>query len=155
MRVLVGYIGYLFKGDCAVGLRAGELLRSKGVEAVELSGDVFTMVDELMKLKPDKLILVGAAQRGRRPGTVEVYKFTPRLFNNPLEINDALRPSLEGRISLEDLLIGLSVLGRPTDEIYIVECEPPKPDPVVGLSPEGEKCAEELVRKAMELYVQA
>ncbi|MEZ0247805.1 MAG: Ni,Fe-hydrogenase maturation factor [Thermoproteus sp.] len=152
MSTLVFYVGYLFKRDSAVGLEVGRLLEAERVPAVELSGDALYMVDEMRRLSPTKAILVGAVQRGRPPGTIEIYKFKPYVYNNQLEAQDALRPSLEGRISLEDLLIGLSIFGTPTDEIYVAECEPPVLEDGVGLSPEGRKCAEELAKRVKELY---
>ncbi len=152
--VLIGAVGYMLKTDCAVGYEAARRLRERGLEAVELSGDVFTMIDELKKRPHDVLILLGARQAGRPPGSVEVYEFKPYRYRDEMEAADALRPSLEGRISLEDLLIGLSVLGPTAGKIYVVECEPPNPEPGVGLSPEGERCAEELARRVEELYTQ-
>ncbi|MEL9990632.1 MAG: Ni,Fe-hydrogenase maturation factor [Thermoproteus sp.] len=152
MTILVFYVGYLFKRDSAVGLEVGKLLEAEGIPTVELSGDAIFMVDEIKRLGPTKAILVGAVQRGRPPGTIEIYKFRPYVYKNQLEAQDALRPSLEGRISLEDLLIGLSIFGAPTDEIYIAECEPPVLEEGVGLSLEGRRCAEELAEKVKELY---
>jgi hypothetical protein len=110
------------------------------------------MIDILKSHKPKKIILVGAVKRGRTPGVVEVYRFTPRPPTKPEEVLEALRPSLEGRISLEDLLVGLSYLERPTDEIYVVECEPPDPSPRIGLSEDGVKCVQEIIKKVEELY---
>jgi len=150
--VLIGYVGYLLGGDLAVGLEAGESLRKMGYPAIELSGDVFTMIDILKSHEPKKIILVGAVKRGRTPGVVEVYRFTPRQPIKPEEVLEALRPSLEGRISLEDLLVGLSYLETPTDEIYVVECEPPDPSPRLGLSEDGIRCVQEIVKKVEELY---
>ena len=150
--VLIGYIGYLLGGDLAMGLEAGTILQKKGYPAVELSGDVFTMLDVIKSYNPKKLILVGAVRRGRAPGTVEIYRFKPQPPGRPEEVLEALRPSLEGRISLEDLLIGLSYIERPTEDIYVVECEPPDPSPRIGLSEEGMKCVEEVVKRVEELY---
>ncbi|CCC80708.1 Ni,Fe-hydrogenase maturation factor [Thermoproteus tenax] len=152
MRVLLAYVGYILGGDLAVGIEAGHILEREGLPAIELSGDVFAMIDDLRKAAPDVLILIGAVKRGRQPGTLEVYKYVPQRVEDPLEANDLLRPSLEGRISLEDLLAGFRVVDPPAREIYVVECEPPHPDPVVGLSPEGEECAKRLAEKAVELY---
>ncbi|MCC6020460.1 MAG: Ni,Fe-hydrogenase maturation factor [Thermoproteaceae archaeon] len=150
--VLIACVGYLLGGDLAIGLYALKVLRERGYPAIELSGDVFTMLDDLRSHAPRKLILVGAVARGRRPGTVEVYRLSPRAPASPWEVLDAIRPSLEGRISLEDLLAGLSYLERHADEIYVVECEPPDPGPRAGLSEGGAKCLEEVVRRVEELY---
>jgi len=150
--VLIGYVGYLPGGDLAVGLEAGKILQRKGYPAVELSGDVFTMIDIIKSYKPKKIILIGAVKRGRAPGIVEAYRFTPRPPIKPEEVLEALRPSLVGRISLEDLLVGLSYLERPTDEIYVVECEPPDASPRIGLSENGAKCVQEIVKRVEELY---
>ena len=62
-----------------------------------------------------------------------------------------MRPSLEGRISLQDLLTGLSVLGPTARRTYVVDCEPPVPEPGIGLSPEGERCAERMAEKVVKL----
>jgi hydrogenase maturation protease len=150
-RVLIASIGYFLKRDCSIGYEAGHILKAKGYDVVELSGDVFAMVDELRSRPHDVLILIGTIQRGRPPGTIDVYEFRPQSFKDHLEAADALRPSLEGRISLQDLLTGLSVLGPTARRIYVVDCEPPVPEPGIGLSPEGEKCAERMAEKVVEL----
>ena len=148
---LVASIGYLLKGDCAIGYEAARILRERGLHVLELSGDVFTMIDELKKHPHEVLILLGTIQKGRPPGTLEVYEFKPQKFDDVLAAADALRPSLEGRISLQDLLIGLNVLGPVSKKTYVVDCEPPRPEPGIGLSPEGRKCAELMAEKALEL----
>lgn len=150
-RVLIASVGYFLKGDCAIGYEAARILREKGYQALELSGDVFTMIDELKKRPHEVLILLGTIQKGRPPGTLEVYEFKPQKFDDVLAAADALRPSLEGRISLQDLLVGLSVLGPVSKKTYVIDCEPPRPEPGIGLSPEGRKCAELMVEKTLEV----
>lgn len=149
---LVFYVGFLWGLDMAIGIEVGRLLREQGVPAIELSGDALAMASEVKSLNPKKAILVGAATRGRPKGAIEIYMFKPYVYKDPMETNEALRPSLEGRISLEDLLIGLSILGPPQGEIYVAECEPPIVGIGIGLSPEGQRCAEELAERVRELY---
>lgn len=148
---LIASVGYFLKRDCAIGYEAARILRERGLEVLELSGDVFAMIDELKKRPHEVLILLGAIQKGRPPGTLEVYEFEPQKFDDVLAAADALRPSLEGRISLQDLLVGLSVLGPVSKKVYVIDCEPPRPEPGIGLSPEGEKCAKLMAEKALEL----
>ncbi|MGC9119289.1 MAG: Ni,Fe-hydrogenase maturation factor [Thermoproteus sp.] len=150
-KILIASVGYFLKRDCSIGYEAGRILKAKGYEVLELSGDVFAMVDELRSRPHEVLILLGTIQKGRPPGTIEVYEFVPQKFEDYLEAADALRPSLEGRISLQDLLTGLSVLGPVAEKVYVVDCEPPVPEPGIGLSPEGEKCAERMAEKVVEL----
>ncbi|MEM0370567.1 MAG: Ni,Fe-hydrogenase maturation factor [Pyrobaculum sp.] len=144
-------VGYLFKTDCAVGYEAGKVLSKMGFDVIELSGDVLTMLEELKRQDYEVYIILGAVKRGRPLGYVESYEFKPRPYGNFLEANDALRPSLSGRISLEDLLTGLNVFGV-EKKIYIVECEPPNTEVGLGLSEEGRKCVDRLVEEALKVY---
>jgi len=152
--MMIFVIGHLLKSDCAIGLRVGELLKEAGVQVHELSGDLFTMVDEFNRLRPKRAVVVGAAERGKPPGTITEYLFKPYKFKDEFDTLEAMRPSLEGRISLEDFLVGLSVLGTTAEEIYVIECEPYSTAPGVGLTPGGEQCAREIVRRVLERYVQ-
>lgn len=144
-------VGYIFKSDCAAGYEAGRKLAEMGYEVVELSGDVLTMVDELQRRHYDVCIIIGTAKRGRPPGYVESYEFKPRDFRDVLDAGDALRPSLSGRISLEDLLNGLSVF-KIDKRVYVVECEPPNTQPGMGLSDRGKECVDKLVEEALRIY---
>jgi len=152
---MIFVVGYLLRSDYAVGLRVGELLKEAGVQVYELSGDLFAMVDEFNRLGPKRAVVIGAVERGRPPGTITEYVFKPYKFRSGLDALEAMRPSLEGRISLEDFLVGLSVLGTTAEEIYVIECEPYSTNPGIGLTPGGELCAKEIAKRVLERYVRS
>lgn len=152
MKIVIAYSGYLPMGDMAVGLRVGELLGNElrrrnyqEVELLDVSADVLTAVDLINERRPDVLILVGAKRRGRAKGTVEVIRPNLEPIKDSIEANDLLRPSLDGRVCITDVLNGLRVLGTTAKEIILIECEPPFDEPYIGLSSEGEKCAINIV----------
>jgi len=122
MRIAVACTGHALLRDAAAGLKVCDELRKRGIDAVELYSDAIAMVDDLARLNADKLILVGAVQRGGRPGDVRVYRYVPEPIS-PTEASDVLRPSLDGRVSLEDLLNALRIFPL-NSEIWVVECEP-------------------------------
>jgi hypothetical protein len=76
-RILIASIGYFLKRDCSIGYEAGRILREKGYEVVELSGDVFAMVDELRSRPHDVLILIGTIQRGPPAGDYRRLRIPP------------------------------------------------------------------------------
>ena len=152
MKVVIAYSGYLPMGDMAVGLRVGELLDAElkrlnysNVELLDVSTDVLTAVDLINERRPDVLILVGAKRRGRVKGAIEVIRPKLEPVKDNIEANDLLRPSLDGRICITDVLNGLRVLGTTAREIILIECEPPHDEPYIGLSNEGERCAANIV----------
>lgn len=72
--VLVGGVGQLYQGDLDLGRHAIEALAGedlgRGVRVEDLHYGAVAVVQRLQELRPAALILVGAAQRGRAPGSV-------------------------------------------------------------------------------------
>ena len=142
-------------GDMAVGLRVGELLNNvindDRIKLIDVSMDALSAVDLINREKPDVVILIGAKRRSRSKGTIEVLKPDLNPPSNPLEANDLLRPSLDGRVCITDVPNGIRVLGTTAREIWLVECEPPHDEPYIGLSEEGERCAQRMVHEVLDL----
>ena len=155
MRIVIAYAGYLPMGDMAVGLRVGELLNNvindDRIKLIDVSMDALSAVDLINREKPDVVILIGAKRRSRPKGTIEILKPDLNPPSNPLEANDLLRPSLDGRVCITDVLNGIRVLGTTAREIWLVECEPPYDEPYIGLSEEGERCAQRMVHEVLDL----
>jgi len=142
-------------GDMAVGLRVGELLNNvindDRIKLIDVSMDALSAVDLINREKPDVVILIGAKRRSRPKGTIEILKPDLNPPSNPLEANDLLRPSLDGRVCITDVLNGIRVLGTTAREIWLVECEPPHDKPYIGLSEEGERCAQRMMHEVLDL----
>jgi hydrogenase maturation protease len=138
--ILVGGVGQLWQGDLDLGRRAVELL-APGSPPDVIVEDLFygavAVAQRLEELGPDRLVLVGAAERGRPPGTVDV-----RLLPTPdrlgaESVQGAVADAVTGYVSI-DLLVevaaGFGVL--PADTVA-VEVEPASCAPSLTLSPEA------------------
>jgi hydrogenase maturation protease len=142
-------------GDMAVGLRVGELLNNvindDRIKLIDVSMDALSAVDLINREKPDVVILIGAKRRSRPKGMIEILKPDLNPPSNPLEANDLLRPSLDGRVCITDVLNGIRVLRTTAREVWLVECEPPYDEPYIGLSEEGERCAQRMMHEVLNL----
>lgn len=131
-RVLVAGAGNVFLGDDGFGvevirrlgdgrLPAGVRVEDVGIRGVHLAYELLTGYDTL--------VLVDAAPRGERPGTVSV-----------IEVDLAGVPDADpGLLDAHDLapdtvLAMLRSLGGRLGAAYVVGCEPACTDPGMGLS---------------------
>jgi hydrogenase maturation protease len=152
VTTLVGGVGQLYQGDLDLGRVAAERLGAMdlghGVVVEDLHYGAIAVTQRLEDLRPDALVLVGAATRGRAPGTVERRRVSPQ----PVEV-ERFRESVEqagtGEVSI-DLLVevaaGFAALPART---VCIEVEPMRTDPATELSNEariGLDGALELVR---------
>jgi hydrogenase maturation protease len=156
VRTLVGGVGELYQGDFDFGRRAFERLSREdlgaGVIVEELSYGAVAVVHRLRELRPDALIVVGAADRARLPGTVERRRIGDLAL--PIdELQIAVWESSTGFVSIDLLLAvchGFDALPRHT---VAIEVEPAKAGPSETMSPEAEAGLEEaleLVRSELE-----
>lgn len=136
MTTLVGGVSELYQGDLDLGRVAVERLA-----AVDLGADVLVedlhyggvaVAQRLEELGPDTLILVGAAARGREPGTVERRRIA-EVDLSPDEMQVAVADAVTGYVSI-DLVVevawGLGVLPPRTVAIEV------EPTPTSGPSAE-------------------
>ncbi len=140
MAVLVGGIGQLYQGDFDLGRLAAERLSKEDLGHDVLVEDfhygAVAVAQRLEEVRPQTLVLVGAAERGRAPGTVE-----RRLIDDPelpvTEIQKSIGDAIVGYVTM-DLVVevgfGFRVLPSRT---VAVEVEPANTESSETISPEA------------------
>ena len=148
--VLVGGVAQLYQGDLDAGRVAVERLGTEDlgpdVLVEELSYGAVAVMQRLEDLRPDALVLIGAAQRGRPPGAVERRRLRdPR--RTPDEVQTAVWGAVTGYVNIDllvDVASGFHALPRRT---VAVEIEPVSCEPATSLTP----AAEAALARALEL----
>jgi hydrogenase maturation protease len=149
VSVLVGGVGELYQGDLDLGRRAAERLSGEalGYDVVveELTYGAIAVVHRLRELRPDALIVVGAAERCRRPGTVELRR-VGRLDLPIEEVQLAVFDGSTGYVTIDLLLHVASGFEALPDRTVAIEVEPARGGPSESMSPEAEAGLEEALR---------
>jgi len=143
-KILVGVVGFPSTEEGRLALQVLEKLKEselpENVVIEDFAADVLTVADTINDYKPDFLIVVGVAGRGREPG-VYVSDLDLEGVDESFAALESVRPSLEGWISVDVLIEGLPVfLRHKPQRAVLVECEP-------GL----EECAETLYSEVVKL----
>ncbi|MDQ4071511.1 MAG: hypothetical protein M3088_01365, partial [Actinomycetota bacterium] len=145
MTVLVGGVYQLYQGDLDLGrVAVGRLSQAglgPGVYVEELSYGAVAVAQRLEDLRPGALVLVGAAERGRAPGTVERRRHEP-LDLRPEQAQVAVGEAVVGYVSLDLLLEVASGLGALPKRTVAIEAEPVSLEPSEELSPPAEAALE-------------
>ncbi len=152
MRVLVGGVGELYQGDLDLGRLAVERLVEEelgpDVLVEELHYGAIAVAQRLEDLRPELLVLVGAARRGRVPGTVE--RRLVRHTSLPAEeVQRAVRDAVTGYVDIDLVLEVAEGLGTLPARTVVIEVEPAWVEPCEQLSEEAQVALEqalELVR---------
>ncbi len=139
MPVLVGGVGELFQGDLDVGRRVVEALATErlgaGVLVEDLHYGAIAVAQRLEELAPSALLLIGATERGRRPGTVVRHRVQPA----PPPTDDfqaAMHDAGTGYVTIDLILTVCGGLGALPDRTVVLEVEPVARDgPAEELSP--------------------
>ncbi|CAN5448391.1 MAG: hydrogenase maturation protease [Pyrinomonadaceae bacterium] len=74
-------------------------------------------------VKYDRAVFVSAAKRGRKPGTLQIYRWNGELPRDS-EIQARIGEAITGVIDLDNLLIVCKHFGVLPDDVTIVEVEP-------------------------------
>lgn len=127
--VLVSGIGYSNLGDMSFGRTLLSTLVGMDwpaeVQVEDLNfGPI--MIYQWLEESPErfeKVVFVGAAKRGRKPGTLEVYRWQGKL-PDAAEIQARIEEAITGVIDLDNLLIVCKHFGVLPDDVRIVEVEP-------------------------------
>lgn len=127
VTALVGGVGELYQGDLDVGRRAAARLAGAelghGVLVEELHYGAVAVAQRLEELRPHTLVLVGAAARGRVPGTVERRRLR-HLDLDPADVQAAVHDAVTGYVTI-DLVIEVGWgLGALPPRTVTVEVEP-------------------------------
>ena len=149
-EILVGGVAELFQGDLDLGRRAVEALAREdfgaGVLVEELSYGAVAVAQRLEDLRPDALVLVGAAARGRHPGTVE-RREVGGVALSPAEAQTAVGDAVTGYVSIDLVVEVAAALGALPDDAVAIEVEPAATEVSEELSAE----AAEGLERALEL----
>ena len=154
MRVLVCGVGYRFLGDNAVGLWVTDTLAPQagnGIEFEDLGYHPIGFVQNLNE-RPDydRIVFVGAIDRGREPGTVTTYQYD-HVLPDVREIQDRVGDSVTGSISLDNLVIVSEAFEALPDDVWVVEIEPADETWGDGFSPEVEAKLPEITETVWSL----
>ena len=126
-RVLIGGVGVPWRRDLDLGrILVADLARGhwpEGVVVEDMSYSAHRVMHTLEALDPHKLILVGATERGREPGTVDRYRIEDL---PPLDADDVvarLGESVGGVIDLEHVIVVNRWFGTFPDDTVVIEIE--------------------------------
>lgn len=140
MMVLVSGIGYSNMSDMSFGrVLYGQMAEMSWPDHVHVEDLNFGPVMiyqwfEETPVKYDKLVLVSAANRGREPGTLEVYDWDGKMPDDA-GIQACIGEAITGVLSLENLLIVCKHFGVLPEDVTIIEIEPQKEDYGLEFSP--------------------
>jgi hydrogenase maturation protease len=140
-RVLVGGVGQLYQGDLDLGRVAAERLASEVLGPAVLVEDLHygavAVAQRLQELGPGALVLVGAEDRGRPPGTVQRRRIhRPDL--SPDRLQQAVADAVTGYVTIDLLVEVASALGALPPRTVVIEVEPARTEPTELLSPHGQ-----------------
>lgn len=154
MRVLVCGVGYRFLRDNAVGVWVTDTLApqaSNGIEFEDLGYHPVAFTQNLNDRPPyDRIVFVGSADRGRRPGTITVVRYD-HVLPDVDEIQERVADSTTGTISLDNLVIVAEAFKSLPDDVWIVEIEPADETWGDGFSPTIEAKLPEIMETVWSL----
>lgn len=112
----------------------------------EFSYGAVAVAQRLEDLRPELLVLVGAVERGREPGSVERREPAPPA-DDPVRIQGAVADAVSGYIGLDLVLDVAHGLGALPPRVVAIEVEPAATAPAEELSP----AAREALERALAL----
>jgi hydrogenase maturation protease len=148
-KVLVAGVGNIFLSDDGFGVEVARRLSSaalpEGVKVVDFGIRGIHLAYELLD-GYDTAILVDAAPRGGKPGTV--YVIEPSVA----PADDQTAALLNAHGMQPDAVLGLlEVLGGRVEHVFVVGCEPSTVEEGIGLSEPVERAVDDAVRIVSEL----
>jgi hydrogenase maturation protease len=142
LYILIGGVGYRWMGDASFGLVASDEMARldwpPGVEIADLGYGALYVAQDLGSAEPpyDRLILLAGVERGRRPGTIDTYRWVPDP-PDPEDLQARIREAGAGVIDLDHLLAIAHYFEALPDEVLVVEVEPIDTTSGDSLSPEA------------------
>jgi len=127
VRVLVCGVGYRFLRDNALGIHITDTLAPEAGNGVEFEDLGYHPVGFTQNLAErddyDRIVFVGAINRGREPGTVTTYQYD-HVLPDVQEIQDRVGDSVTGTISLDNLIIVAEAFKSLPEDVWVIEIEP-------------------------------
>ena len=150
--IVVGGVGQLWQGDLDVGRRAAERLAAE-LEGPDVSVEDFyygavAVAQRLEELQPDTLVLIGAVERGRPPGTVEARVHDDVTAADLRSVQLAVADAVTGYVAIDLLVEVAGGLGALPPVTTVIEIEPASIEPGDRLSPEAAHGLEEALDTA-------
>lgn len=128
-RVVVACVGYRNLRDLSVGpMLIPTLSEYDWPLEVEVDDWSFGPIAVVQRLEDqpgyyDRIVFVGAVERGREPGLVVCYRWQAELPGDE-EIQQRIGEAIMGVISLDNLLIITTYFGVLPDDVLVIEVEP-------------------------------
>ena len=134
MSTVVGIVGYFqFLRGYPLGPELMERLRAApwadGVDIREMNWGPIAIVQDFQAqpAKPDRVVLIGAVDRGLPPGTVTCHRWIGGTLD-PLAVQRRVFEGVTGVISLDNLIVIGSHFGVWPDELLTVEMQAQESD---------------------------
>lgn len=152
--MLVCGVGYRFLRDNAVGIWVTDTLAPQahnGIEFEDLGYHPVGFTQNLDERPPyDRIVFVGAVDRGREPGTITAYQYD-HVLPDVKEVQDRVGDSVTGSISLDNLIIVAEAFKALPEDVWVVEIEPADEIWGDGFSPTIEAKLPEIVETVWSL----
>lgn len=136
--LLVGGVGQLLQGDLDLGRLAAEQLEREinhpGVVVEDLSYGAIQVAHRLEELRPGAMVLIGAVERGRAPGSMVTRRIEHRTIT-PEQFQAAVVDMGTGYVGVDLLLDVAEGLGVLPDDTVVIEVEPAETWPSGELTP--------------------
>ena len=129
MRTLIAGVGYHNLSDLSVGPLAAAQLRREAwpahVEVEDLSHGPIAVVHRLAEASPPyrRLVLVGAADRGRKAAGVRCYRWDG-VLPPAEEVQARVAEAVTGVIDLDNLLVVAQQFRALPAEVFVIEVHP-------------------------------
>lgn len=135
---MVGGVSQLYQGDLDFGRVGAERLSAEDLGRIAVVEDfhygAVAVAQRLEELAPDALILLGAAARGRPPGTLERRRVHARDLPRE-EVQGAIADAVTGYVTVDLAIAVASGLGALPERTVAIELEPASIEPSERLSP--------------------
>jgi hydrogenase maturation protease len=153
MRLLVGGVGYGCLRDLSFGPIVIECLRARewpaGMEVEDLSYNPVAVTQKLQEERFDKVIVIGATERGRVLGHLYRFPYDGAL-PPPEEIQQRVGEAVTGVISVDNLLTVCAQFHVLPPVVEVIELEPVDEGWGEGLTPEAAARVEEVAAMIRE-----
>jgi hydrogenase maturation protease len=154
VRVLVCGVGYRYLRDNAVGVWITDTLApqaTNGIEFEDLGYHPVGFTQNLNERPPyDRIVFVGAVERGREPASIKAYKYD-HVLPDVTEVQERVGDSVTGSISLDNLIIVAEAFKALPEDVWVVEIEPADETWGDGFSPEIEAKLPEIMETVWSL----